>query len=88
MFNATRIRQPAGAARRSACGRPVTVVIVSDQLARASVTGQDAQQALRMLIVHTIGCAAFNGHTPGRQTILSFDRSLDWLINGITPSTG
>lgn len=58
--------------------------LVIGLLARAGVDDDnEARQALRVLIVHTIGSAAFDQPDPGDVATASFDRSLDWLINGI-----
>jgi TetR/AcrR family transcriptional regulator, tetracycline repressor protein len=62
-------------------------------LARAGVTGAQARQALRVLIVYTIGFAAFNPGAPFGDRVdpklaaedlrCSFERGLRWLIAGI-----
>lgn len=68
-------------------GRGVTAL-----LARGGVTGAEAQEALRVLVLFTIGVAAFEVRPgfpdadPGeRSTGLAgtFERGLDWLIAGI-----
>ncbi len=65
---------------------------VLDLLARGGVTGPEAQEALRALIVYTIGFAAFEVQPgpedadPGERSAgLSgtFDRGLGWLLAGI-----
>jgi AcrR family transcriptional regulator len=55
-------------------------------LARAGVTGDDAREALRVLIVYTIGFAALGSGGPLTvdETGRSFDRGLRWLLAGIT----
>jgi AcrR family transcriptional regulator len=62
-------------------------------LARAGVTGARAREALRVLIVYTIGFAAFNPGPPLSEQLdprlaadelkRSFERGLRWLIAGI-----
>ena len=61
-------------------------------LARGGVTGSEAREALRVLIVYTIGFAAFevqpgsDGADPqerGAGLATTFDRGLDWLLAGI-----
>jgi len=60
-------------------------------LGRAGVTGTDAREALRVLIVYTIGFAAFTARFPAAEerrltvedTGRNFDRGLRWLLAGI-----
>lgn len=54
-------------------------------LDRAGVTGDDAREALRVLIVYTIGFAALGAGGPlaADETGRSFDRGLRWLLAGI-----
>lgn len=56
-------------------------------LDRAGVTGGDAREALRVLIVYTIGFAALGpgGPLSAEETARSFDRGLRWLLAGIIP---
>lgn len=62
-------------------------------LERAGITGEQAQEALRVLIVYTIGFAAFAigpplelrpvaGPTP-EELAANFERGLRWLLTGI-----
>jgi len=61
-------------------------------LARAGVTGPAAGEALRVLIVYTIGFAAFTarlpsaeqGPVPADEAARNFDSGLRWLLAGIT----
>jgi AcrR family transcriptional regulator len=72
--------------------------IVLALLARADVTGPRAREALRVLIVYTIGFAAFTargplmpGDEPEPPTIElaeNFDRGLRWLLTGIGAGGG
>ena len=65
---------------------------VTGLLARGGVTGPDAQEALRALVVYTIGFAAFQVR-PGPEDAEpaersagltgTFDRGLGWLLAGI-----
>jgi hypothetical protein len=66
---------------------------VLGHLAAAGVTGDAAREALRVLIVHTIGSAAFAGAPderplPRSELLAGFDRGLRWLITGIIGSAG
>jgi len=64
-------------------------------LQRAGVTGPDAREALHVLIVHTIGAAAFATRSPLTPDIparateenhrAEFDHGLQWLLTGINP---
>ncbi|MGY1772125.1 TetR/AcrR family transcriptional regulator [Blastococcus sp. SYSU D00813] len=65
---------------------------VTGLLARGGVTGVEAREALRVLIVYTIGFAAFEVQPgpedadPGERSAGlagTFDRGLDWLLAGI-----
>ncbi|MGH8965789.1 MAG: TetR/AcrR family transcriptional regulator [Actinomycetes bacterium] len=59
-------------------------------LAAAGITGDVAGEALRVLIIHTIGSAAFVGpdESPVPEAALrrTFDRGLRWLLTGILAS--
>lgn len=63
--------------------------VALEHLAAAGVTGDAAHDALRVLIVYSIGFAAFDG-TPGERPLPgtelrgNFARGLDWLLTGIT----
>lgn len=59
--------------------------MVTGQLARAGVTGAPAREALRVLIVYTIGFAAFSLRDD-RELTGSFDAGLRWLLAGIVSS--
>jgi len=68
-------------------------IIVHTQLQTAGVRGRRADQAQHILIIHTIGFAAFAGHPnididgqPGRsasQMRSDFTTSLTWLLHGL-----
>jgi TetR/AcrR family transcriptional regulator, tetracycline repressor protein len=63
--------------------------VMLEHLAAAGITGGAAREALRVLIVYTIGFAAFDGAAderplPGSELRGNFDRGLRWLIAGIT----
>lgn len=68
--------------------------IMDALLARAGVTGSEAAQARRVLIIHAIGSAAFaagspvaprpDGALPADEDRRSFVHSLRWLLAGIT----
>lgn len=70
--------------------------IVLAQLARAGVSEARRRDALRVLIIHTIGFAAFTSRSPlapqdapgppPRELVGSFGRSLSWLLTGIVQS--
>jgi TetR/AcrR family tetracycline transcriptional repressor len=61
-------------------------------LARAGVTGPRAREALRVLIVYTIGFAAFvtrgpldtDPEPPADELLRNFDSGLHWLVEAIT----
>ena len=61
-------------------------------LTRAGVTGQHGEEARRVLIVHTIGAAAFatapaaasDPPLSTKQARRSYTRGLHWLLDGIT----
>lgn len=67
-------------------------------LGRAGVTGPRAVEARRVLIVYTIGFAAFatsplfgdqgGGRLPAKDMHINFDTGLRWLLAGITTSGG
>jgi len=62
-------------------------------LARAGVTGRRAREALRVLLVYTIGFAAFATRPPieasgareppSAEMLAAFDSGLGWLLTGI-----
>ncbi len=66
-------------------------------LARGGVTGPPAREALRVLIVYTIGFAAFavrgpvlpddEPESPSDELAANFDSGLRWLLAGIGVST-
>jgi TetR/AcrR family transcriptional regulator, tetracycline repressor protein len=70
--------------------------IMLELLARTGVTGPRAREALRVLIVYTIGFAAFvtrgpiepdgNPEAPAGELLGNFDAGLRWLIEAITGS--
>jgi TetR/AcrR family transcriptional regulator, tetracycline repressor protein len=66
--------------------------VALEHLAAAGVTGDAAREALRVLIVYTIGFAAFGGAPdaplPGPELRGSFDRGLRWLLAGVIGSDG
>ncbi|CAN5230173.1 hypothetical protein BH20ACT5_BH20ACT5_20100 [soil metagenome] len=67
--------------------------VVLDLLSAAGVTGVHAHEALRVLIIYTIGFAAFSTREPigpGEDPVLpvpelrvNFERGLGWLLTGI-----
>jgi AcrR family transcriptional regulator len=62
--------------------------VALEHLAAAGVTGDAAREALRVLIVYTIGFAAFDGAAderplPAADLRRTFDRGLRWLLAGI-----
>ena len=63
-------------------------VVMLTLLARAGVTGADAQEALRVLIVHALGFAALTtdeGPLTDAEVGRNFERGLRWLLAGIIP---
>ena len=61
--------------------------VTLDALERAGVAGQRGRDALRVLIVNTIGFAAFSaggGVLPAAEVRATHERALDWLLAGIT----
>jgi AcrR family transcriptional regulator len=62
-------------------------------LARAGVSGPRAREALRVLIVYTIGFAAFTTRAPlgpeprADELHGNFDRGLRWLLAGVVETT-
>ena len=67
--------------------------LVRALLARAGVEGQPAIEALRVLIVYTIGFAAFDrpradAAVPAAELAGNFDRGLGWLLAGVTGAEG
>jgi AcrR family transcriptional regulator len=86
---------PAFLARQGARGENAQRLgaVVLDYLAAAGVTGDAAREALRVLIVYTIGSAAFAGASderplPHSELRAHFDRGLRWLVTGIIGSVG
>jgi len=84
---------PAFLARQGARGENAQRLgaVMLELLAAAGITGDAAREALRVLIVYTIGFAAFDGAPDerplaGSELRASFDRGLRWLITGITGS--
>jgi TetR/AcrR family tetracycline transcriptional repressor len=83
---------PLYVARRGARG-PRAIALGEAMLAmleRGGIEGDHARQALRALIIHTIGFAAFGVQEPLRESTLTpkavedhFTQSLRWLLNGI-----
>jgi TetR/AcrR family tetracycline transcriptional repressor len=72
--------------------------IVLGQLADAGVGGTSAREALRVLIVYTIGFAAFAARPPigapgaaaspaAEELRRNFEQGLRWLLTGITAQT-
>jgi TetR/AcrR family tetracycline transcriptional repressor len=67
--------------------------VMIEHLGAAGITGDAAREALRVLIVYTIGFAAFDGAAderplPRSELRANFDRGLRWLITGIIGSAG
>jgi AcrR family transcriptional regulator len=61
-------------------------VVTLNALAAAGVAGDEARDALRVLIVNTVGFAAFaveDGVIPVDEIRGNHARSLDWLLTGI-----
>jgi TetR/AcrR family tetracycline transcriptional repressor len=83
---------PLYVARRGARG-PSAIALGEQMLAmlaRGGIEGDAARQAMRALIIHTIGFAAFGVQEPLRESGLTpqaveqhFARSLRWLLDGI-----
>jgi AcrR family transcriptional regulator len=80
------LRQGARGANATRLGDVMTVL-----LERAGITGPAALEARRVLIVHTIGFAAFATAAPDAErplppdeTAAMFANSLRWLLAGIT----
>jgi TetR/AcrR family tetracycline transcriptional repressor len=62
-------------------------VVMLDALARAGVDEAESRDAMRVLIVNTIGFAAFandDGPVPAAEIRDGYVRALDWLLAGIT----
>jgi TetR/AcrR family transcriptional regulator, tetracycline repressor protein len=67
-------------------------------LARAGITGPRAREALYVLVVYTIGFAAFGTRgplalsdeteAPSDDVVANFENGLRWLLAGITPPAG
>jgi TetR/AcrR family transcriptional regulator, tetracycline repressor protein len=84
-------------ARRGARG-PRAVALgeaMRELLARGGIEGDEASQAMRALIIHTIGFAAFGVQEPLRESTLTpkaveqhFVRSLRWLLDGMAAKPG
>jgi TetR/AcrR family transcriptional regulator, tetracycline repressor protein len=86
---------PAFLARQGARGENAQRLgaVVLEYLAGAGITGDPAREALRVLIVYTIGFAAFGGAQderplPPSELRANFERGLRWLITGIIGSAG
>lgn len=86
---------PAFLARQGARGENAQRLgaVMLEHLAAAGITGDAAREALRVLIVYTIGFAAFDGAPDERPLArpdlqATFDRGLRWLITGIIGSVG
>jgi AcrR family transcriptional regulator len=85
---------PAFLARQGARGENAQRLgaVMREYLAAAGVTGDPAREALRVLIVYTIGFAAFDGTDerplPRSELRATFERGLGWLITGIIRSAG
>lgn len=86
---------PAFLARQGARGENAQRLgaVMLKHLAAAGITGDAAREAVRVLIVYTIGFAAFDGATDERPLAPSelranFDRGLRWLITGIIGPVG
>jgi AcrR family transcriptional regulator len=84
---------PAFLARQGARGANARHLgaVMLEHLAVAGITGDAAREALRVLIVYTIGFAAFDGApderpVPHSELRADFDRGLHWLITGIIES--
>jgi AcrR family transcriptional regulator len=67
--------------------------LMLEALARGGITGPPAREALRVLIVHAIGSAAFTtadpldgpagAQEPPDDLVRTFEWGLDWLLTGI-----
>ena len=86
---------PAFLARQGARGENAQRLgaVMLEHLAAAGVTGDAAREAQRVLIVYTIGFAAFDGAPdertlPGAELRGNFERGLRWLLAGIIGSLG
>jgi TetR/AcrR family tetracycline transcriptional repressor len=86
---------PAFLARQGARGANAQRLgaVMLEHLAATGITGDAAREALRVLIVYTIGFAAFDGAPedrplPPSELRANFDRGLRWLITGIIGSVG
>ena len=86
---------PAFLARQGARGANAQRLgaVALEHLAAAGLTGDAAREALRVLIVYTIGFAAFDGAPgerplPGPELRASFDRGLRWLLAGVIGTDG
>jgi TetR/AcrR family tetracycline transcriptional repressor len=84
---------PAFLARQGARGTNAQRLgaVMLEHLAAAGITGDAAREALRVLIVYTIGFAAVDGAPgerplPGPELRGNFDRGLRWLLAGIIGS--
>jgi AcrR family transcriptional regulator len=87
---------PLYVARRGARG-PQAVALgeaMLAMLARGGIEADRAQQAMRALIIHTIGFAAFGVQEPLRESTLTakaveqhYVQSLRWLLDGIATPT-
>ena len=86
---------PAFLARQGARGENAQRLgaVMLEHLAAAGISGDSAREALRVLIVYTIGFAAFHGAPherplSGSELRANFDRGLRWLITGIVGRFG
>lgn len=68
--------------------------VTLEALERAGLAPADAREAMRVLIVNTIGFAAFSarseqagpGSIPAAELRGNFEQGLDWLLRAIAPS--
>jgi AcrR family transcriptional regulator len=86
---------PAFLARQGARGENAQRLgaVMLEYLAAAGITGDAGREALRVLIVYTIGFAAFDGAAderplPRSELLANFERGLRWLITGVIGSAG
>ena len=66
-------------------------VVTLDALERTGITGDEARQALRVLIVTTVGFAAFaveDGVLPVEELRANHLRALEWLLRAIVGEAG
>lgn len=69
--------------------------VMMDALGHVGLTGTSAQKVMRVLIVNTIGFAAFSteggpdaGPFPIREVRASHAHAIDWFLAGMTNETG